>query len=95
MKSTAFSKLFKCQIFCFSCFSDPFSNALIYDRPGFDVKKSQRFVNEPVRHKVLDLAGDLCLLGRPLRAFVLAVRAGHKLHVEFVRKVAEEMRKNA
>ena len=71
------------------------SNALIYDRPGFDVKKSQRFVNEPVRHKVLDLAGDLCLLGRPLRAFVLAVRAGHKLHVEFVRKVAEEMRKNA
>ncbi len=71
------------------------SNALIYDRPGFDVKKSQRFVNEPVRHKVLDLAGDLCLLGRPLLAFVLAVRAGHKLHVEFVRKVAEEMRKNA
>ncbi|MGM9992357.1 MAG: UDP-3-O-acyl-N-acetylglucosamine deacetylase [Candidatus Bruticola sp.] len=71
------------------------SNALIYDRPGFNAAENQRFVNEPVRHKILDLAGDICLLGRPLCAFVLAVRAGHKLHVEFVRKIAEEMKKNA
>ncbi|MGM9998222.1 MAG: UDP-3-O-acyl-N-acetylglucosamine deacetylase [Candidatus Bruticola sp.] len=71
------------------------SNALIYDRPGFNAAENQRFVNEPVRHKILDLAGDICLLGRPLCAFVLAVRAGHKLHVEFIRKVAEEMKKNA
>ena len=70
------------------------SNALIFDRPGFDASLL-RFSNEPVRHKVLDLTGDLALLGRPLRAHVLAVRAGHRLHVEFVRKLAKVMIKDA
>ena len=65
------------------------SNALVFARPGFDPKSALRFQDEPVRHKVLDLAGDLNLLGRPLCAFVLAVRAGHKLHVDLVRKIAE------
>lgn len=69
------------------------SNALIFDRPGFVPEESLRFKDEPVRHKVLDLAGDINLLGRPLNAFVLAVRAGHKLHVELISKVAAEMEK--
>lgn len=70
------------------------SNALIFDRPGFDVSQL-RFPNEPARHKVLDLAGDLALLGRPLQARVLAVRAGHRLHVELVCKLARVMNKDA
>lgn len=70
------------------------SNALIFDRPGFDASLL-RFPDEPARHKVLDLAGDLALLGRPLHAHVLAVRAGHRLHVEFVRKLARIMNKDA
>jgi len=44
-----------------------------------------RYPDEPVRHKVLDLIGDLALLGRPLWAQVTAHRAGHTLHARAVR----------
>ena len=47
-----------------------------------------RFPDEPARHKVLDLLGDLALLGRPVRAHVIAVAAGHALHVELARRIA-------
>jgi UDP-3-O-[3-hydroxymyristoyl] N-acetylglucosamine deacetylase len=47
-----------------------------------------RFPDEPARHKVVDLVGDLALLGTPLQAHVIAYRAGHTLHVEFVRQLA-------
>ena len=51
-----------------------------------------RFFDEAVRHKVLDLIGDMALLGHPLNAFILAVKAGHSLHVDFVRKLNEVIR---
>jgi UDP-3-O-[3-hydroxymyristoyl] N-acetylglucosamine deacetylase len=44
-----------------------------------------RFPDEFVRHKVLDLAGDLALLGRPVRGHFKARRAGHALHLKAVR----------
>ena len=50
---------------------------------------SLRFPDEIVRHKVIDLLGDLCLLGRPLRAHVTAWRAGHVWHIEFLRHLKE------
>ncbi len=46
-----------------------------------------RFYNEPVRHKVVDLIGDLALLGIPIKGHVMAARAGHGAHVEMVRKM--------
>jgi len=52
-----------------------------------------RFPNEPVRHKVLDLIGDLALLGMPIKGHVLAARAGHAAHIELakmLRKVYEK-----
>jgi len=49
--------------------------------------KELRYVNEPVRHKVLDLIGDLALLGKPILGHVMAARAGHFAHVEIARKV--------
>ena len=48
-----------------------------------------RFPDEFVRHKMLDLTGDLSLLGRPLRAHVVAYRAGHDLHGRLARKIWE------
>ena len=61
-------------------------------RAGFvtasDVK--MRFAQEAVRHKVLDLIGDAALLGRPIDAAFLAVRAGHSLHVDLVRQLRQE-----
>jgi len=46
-----------------------------------------RFEDEFVRHKMLDLTGDLSLLGRPLRAHVVAYRAGHDMHARLARRI--------
>ncbi len=53
-----------------------------------------RYSNEPCRHKALDLLGDLCLLGRPLKAHVLAARSGHRANVAFVKRIREVYIKN-
>jgi UDP-3-O-acyl N-acetylglucosamine deacetylase len=50
-----------------------------------------RHANEPARHKVLDLIGDLSLLGHDLRGHVVAYRSGHPLNVELVRTLAERL----
>ncbi len=49
--------------------------------------KETRFRNEPVRHKLLDLLGDLALIGAPIKAQILAARPGHKANVEFAKQV--------
>lgn len=49
--------------------------------------KKLRFRNEPVRHKLLDLMGDLALIGAPIKAQILAARPGHKANVEFAKQV--------
>lgn len=46
-----------------------------------------RFKNEPARHKVLDLLGDLFLVGAPIKGQILAGRPGHKSNVEFARRL--------
>jgi len=48
-----------------------------------------RFRDEFVRHKILDLLGDLALVGRPMAGEIVASRAGHALHSRFVAKVLE------
>lgn len=49
-----------------------------------------RFKNEAVRHKVLDLVGDLALLGVPIQGHILAARSGHKHNIELVKKIKQE-----
>lgn len=46
-----------------------------------------RYYNEPVRHKALDLLGDLFLIGVPLKAHILAARSGHAANVGLARKI--------
>ena len=46
-----------------------------------------RYYNEPVRHKALDLLGDLLLIGVPLKAHILAARSGHAANVALARKI--------
>ena len=46
-----------------------------------------RYKNEPARHKLLDLMGDLALIGRPIKGQILAARPGHAANVAFARKV--------
>lgn len=61
-------------------------NTLIMDRNG-PVGNTLRFSDEPVRHKILDLIGDLSLLGAPLNAHIVAVKSGHALNMELVKKI--------
>lgn len=49
--------------------------------------KTLRYKNEPVRHKLLDLIGDLVLIGAPIKAQVLAARPGHRANVEFAKQI--------
>lgn len=50
-------------------------------------KEKLRFPDEFARHKVLDLIGDLSLVGRPIRGHIVAMRSGHELNVELARKL--------
>jgi UDP-3-O-[3-hydroxymyristoyl] N-acetylglucosamine deacetylase/3-hydroxyacyl-[acyl-carrier-protein] dehydratase len=54
---------------------------------GYLNDKTLRFKNEPVRHKVLDMLGDLALIGVPVKAQILAARPGHKSNVEFAKQI--------
>ncbi|MBD2307481.1 UDP-3-O-acyl-N-acetylglucosamine deacetylase [Chroococcidiopsis sp. FACHB-1243] len=51
-----------------------------------------RFANEPARHKILDLVGDLCLLGTFPNAHFLAYKASHKLHVQLAQLLEQKMK---
>ncbi len=56
-----------------------------------------QFENEPARHKLLDIIGDLALIGRPLRGHILAARPGHAGNVSFARIIKDMIKaeKNA
>jgi UDP-3-O-[3-hydroxymyristoyl] N-acetylglucosamine deacetylase/3-hydroxyacyl-[acyl-carrier-protein] dehydratase len=51
--------------------------------------------NEPARHKLLDVIGDLALLGKPLKAHIIAKRPGHHSNVEFAKLIKKQMDKKA
>lgn len=48
---------------------------------------SLRFEDEQVRHKILDLIGDIALLGARLKGWVVAIKSGHSLNIEFLRRL--------
>ena len=52
-----------------------------------------QYENEPARHKLLDIVGDLALVGRPIKAHVLAARPGHAGNVKFAKIIKEQIKK--
>jgi UDP-3-O-[3-hydroxymyristoyl] N-acetylglucosamine deacetylase len=64
-------------------------NAIVLDDKNI-LSGPLRFADEFVRHKILDLVGDLALLGRPVEGKIHARKAGHALHAELVRELARE-----
>ncbi len=64
-------------------------NAVVFNANGY-LNQQLFFEDEVVRHKIIDLLGDLALVGRPLRGHFWAWRAGHQSHVRFARMLAEE-----
>ena len=69
--------------------ADP-DNTIILDGNGSQTTEL-RFPDEPARHKMLDLMGDLFLLGADIRGRVVATKSGHRAHHELVRKLVAEM----
>ncbi len=72
--------------------------AKMLGKPKVEVKKEGilnnielRYNNEPARHKLLDIIGDLSLAGRPLKAQILAARPGHAANVAFAKKLKKAM----
>lgn len=72
--------------------------AELFNKPKVEVRHEGilnnvelRHKNEPARHKLLDVVGDLALIGRPLKAQILAARPGHAANVAFAKKVKKEM----
>ncbi|MDX2303397.1 MAG: bifunctional UDP-3-O-[3-hydroxymyristoyl] N-acetylglucosamine deacetylase/3-hydroxyacyl-ACP dehydratase [Microscillaceae bacterium] len=72
--------------------------ASLFNKTKVEVKKEGilnnvelRYKNEPARHKLLDIVGDLALAGRPLKAQILAARPGHAANVAFAKKLKRQM----
>ena len=61
---------------------------------GYLNNLSLRFPNEPARHKLLDVVGDLALIGYPIKAQIIANRPGHSTNVEFAKKIKQYIKKN-
>ncbi|MEW5692061.1 MAG: bifunctional UDP-3-O-[3-hydroxymyristoyl] N-acetylglucosamine deacetylase/3-hydroxyacyl-ACP dehydratase [Candidatus Hydrogenedentota bacterium] len=63
------------------------SNAIVITKDGIMNKEGLRFEDEFVRHKILDLLGDLKLLGADICANIIGIKSGHKLNLKFVKKI--------
>jgi UDP-3-O-[3-hydroxymyristoyl] N-acetylglucosamine deacetylase/3-hydroxyacyl-[acyl-carrier-protein] dehydratase len=61
---------------------------------GFLNNAKLRYQNEPARHKLLDMVGDLSLVGAPIKGHILAARPGHGANVEFARKIKALMKRD-
>jgi len=75
--------------------------AKVFKREKIEVKSEGylnnlelRFPNEPSRHKLLDVVGDLALIGYPIKARIIANRPGHSSNVEFAKKIKQYIKKN-
>ncbi len=62
-------------------------DSVILGSNGVINNRKLHFPNEPARHKLLDVMGDLALIGVPLKAQILAARPGHASNIEFARKI--------
>ena len=76
--------------------------ATLFNKPKVEVKKEGilnnvelRYKNEPARHKLLDVIGDLALAGRPIKAQILAARPGHAANVAFAKKLKKAMERSS
>ena len=66
-----------------------YDNALVVGKKGV-INNELRFEDEFVRHKVLDLLGDLYILGQPLKGHIIALKSGHSLNLKMVKKIAQQ-----
>ena len=71
----------------------------VFNNPKININKNgylnnitPRFNNEPARHKLLDVIGDLCLVGLPIKGKIIAIKPGHKNNTKFAKKLRKIMK---
>ncbi len=69
-----------------------YSNTLVIGKNGV-INNHFRFENEPVRHKIVDLLGDLALLGKRVCSHIIGIRSGHALNTKLIKRLKEYTRK--
>lgn len=67
-----------------------YENTVVVGPQGV-INNRLRFSDEFVRHKVLDLLGDLYVLGRPIQGHVMAVRSGHSLNLKLIHRLRQQL----
>jgi len=74
--------------------------AKLFNRPGISTHKAGilnntelRYPNEPARHKLLDIMGDLALVGHPIKGKIVATRPGHYANTRLAKIIRQEMKK--
>lgn len=60
---------------------------------GYINEKPLMFENEPARHKIMDILGDLSLIGRPLKGRIVATKPGHGINTAFAKKIRQEIKR--
>ncbi|MCX7759805.1 MAG: UDP-3-O-acyl-N-acetylglucosamine deacetylase [Hydrogenothermaceae bacterium] len=65
-------------------------NAVVFDKDKVLNEEGLRFEDEPIRHKTLDLIGDLYLLGYPIIGEIFSFKGGHRLNAEFVKALISQ-----
>jgi len=68
-----------------------YENTVVVEANGRVINNHLRYPDEFVRHKVLDLIGDLYLLGRPIQGHVLAIRSGHALNLKLLQRLRQAL----
>ncbi|PIQ82403.1 MAG: 3-hydroxyacyl-[acyl-carrier-protein] dehydratase FabZ [Candidatus Omnitrophica bacterium CG11_big_fil_rev_8_21_14_0_20_64_10] len=66
-----------------------YENTVVVESNGRVINNHLRYADEFVRHKVLDLIGDLNLMGRPIHGHVVAIRSGHTLNIRFAQRLRQ------
>ena len=61
---------------------------------GYINNKPLVYINEPARHKLIDVIGDLALIGKPIRGHVIATRPGHKINNQLARLIRKDIKLN-
>ena len=78
---------------------DEIADALNVPRPdatelGYLNNRELAFPNEPARHKLLDIIGDMALVGKPIKGRLIAIRPGHKINNQLARRIRKDIKLN-
>lgn len=71
--------------------SESIGKQLRVEKEGILNTTELHFKNEPARHKLLDVIGDLALLGKPIKGKIVATKPGHKVNVEFTKLLKKHL----